>query len=373
MTLSAILGIVFVGLALASTFLMFQFWGYPYDEHRRKSSCPQWKMNVHRAVGFAYVAIYVVMLMHMVPRLWQYQIEFPARTVAHIMLGVSIGVILLLKLSILRWFRHFEEWMPALGVALLLCSVLLIALSLPASLRAIGGVGHEAFSDDNRARVRAQLEGAGFAPGTDLDALASEDALRAGRRVLLAECTFCHDLHTAIARPRTPQDWLRTVERMADKPTLGPVLEDDEIHAVTAYLVAITPDLQQSARAKRLEEEERRRSREALEDIEADDAEPDAATTPAPEPTPQPTSEPQPEPQTKPATKPRAKIDLVAAKKAFDRLCSTCHAASDTDDEPPRTRKAVDRLIERMIDNGLEAKKADLALVRAYLIATYAK
>ena len=70
-------------------------------------------------------------VVQMVPRLWEYQVEFPARTVAHFMLGFTIGVILLLKVSILRWFRHFEEWMPVLGVGLLTCTVLLSALSLP--------------------------------------------------------------------------------------------------------------------------------------------------------------------------------------------------------------------------------------------------
>jgi hypothetical protein len=130
-SVSAVLGVVFLALAFVSTFMMFKFWGYPYDKERRKSECPQWKMNIHRGVGYAYGIIYLVMMAQMVPRLWEYQVEFPARTVAHIMLGFTIGVILILKISILRWFRHFEEWMPVLGVALLTCTVLLSGLSLP--------------------------------------------------------------------------------------------------------------------------------------------------------------------------------------------------------------------------------------------------
>src|SRR5690606_23081843 len=106
--LTARLGIVFLGLALLATYLMFQYWGYPYDKEKRKSECPQWKMNIHRGVGYAYVALYVLMMAQMLPRMWTYQVEFPARTVAHIMLGITIGVLLLIKISILRWFRHFE-------------------------------------------------------------------------------------------------------------------------------------------------------------------------------------------------------------------------------------------------------------------------
>jgi cytochrome c5 len=383
MGLTAVLGIVFVALAFASTFLMFQFWGYPYDEAAKKSECPQWKHNLHRGVGYAYAIIYVVMMWHMVPRLWQYHIEFPPRTVAHIMLGITIGVILLVKIAILRWYRHFEEWMPVLGVALLLCTVLLVSLSLPGALRASGGVGHDAFSDANRARARTLLAEAGFPAGVDLEALTTEAALRDGRGVLLEKCAFCHDLQTAIARPRTPADWRRTVERMAEKPTLGPVLEEIDTRRVTAYLVAITPDLQQSARARRAAEEEHAEAKRAMEEIEGgddDDAEPIAEPTladagpvadagAASDPADAGSSAP-----AKPApSKPKRAADPAAAKAAYERICSQCHPASDTDDSPPRSRRAVDVLIARMVDNGLEAKAADLRLVREHLLATFVK
>jgi hypothetical protein len=54
-------------------------------------------------------------------------------------------------------------------------------------------------------------------------------------------------------------------------------------------------------------------------------------------------------------------------------MCSKCHPSSDIDDAPPRTRRAVDTLVARMVDNGLEASRADLSMVRAYLVATYVK
>ena len=102
---TSLLGIVFLGLSFAATFLMFHLWGYEYDEVNKKSSAPQWKMNIHRAIGFAYVIVYIVMMTEMVPRLWEYQVEFPARTVVHVLLGTIIGVVLLIKVSIIRFFR----------------------------------------------------------------------------------------------------------------------------------------------------------------------------------------------------------------------------------------------------------------------------
>ena len=374
-SVTALLGVLFLVLAFVSTYLMFKFWGYPYDKERRKSECPQWKMNIHRGVGYAYGIIYVAMMLEMVPRLWEYQVEFPARTVAHIMLGFTIGVILLLKVSILRWFRHFEEWMPVLGVGLLLCTVLLSALSLPFVFREqVIAASEETFSPANRARVRELLARSGLPPDTDLDALASESGLRRGRRVLLEECTFCHDLKTAIARPRTPEDWVGTVQRMAEKPSVGPRIQPDEAHHVAAYLVAITPELQESAKAKRAEEEKKEETLEAARELEAEPepvaAEPTTTEPPAETPAETPAGTPAPAPKAKPRRPPP---DPAAARRAFQAECSKCHKLADVDEKPPRSAREASALIQRMVENGMEARRKDLELIRWYLIETYVK
>ena len=70
----------------------------------------------------------------MVPRLWTYQIEFPARTVVHIALGMAVGVMLLLKISVVRFFRRLDQALvPLLGTGLLVWSVVLIGISVPAA------------------------------------------------------------------------------------------------------------------------------------------------------------------------------------------------------------------------------------------------
>ncbi len=379
-SVASVLGVLFLVLAFVSTYLMFHFWRYPYDKERRKSECPQWKMNIHRGVGYAYAIVYVVMMTQMVPRLWQYQVEFPARTVAHIMLGFTIGVLLILKISILRWFRHFEEWMPALGVSLLLCTVLLTGLSLPFVVRErLMASSEETFSAANRARVRQLLAGAGLPAWADLDELASEGGLRRGRRVLLEECTFCHDLRTAISRPRTPEDWMQTAERMAEKPTLGPEVDPLEVQQVAAYLVAITPELQASARAKRAEElgkEEALEAARALEDEAAGTAPADAgvpapgdagdagAQPAAPGPTPRPAPAPRPK---------RPPPDPAAARTTFEAVCSKCHELDDVAKNPPRSVRQTGALIQRMVENGMEASRKEIQLIRWYLIETYVK
>ena len=96
---NTILGLSFFLIAVASTLLMFHLWGYPFDHLTHTSAAPAGLVRLHRFLGYAYFAIYVTLMTQMVPRLWSYQIEFPARTVAHLMLGMAIGVILLIKIA----------------------------------------------------------------------------------------------------------------------------------------------------------------------------------------------------------------------------------------------------------------------------------
>jgi mono/diheme cytochrome c family protein len=371
---SATLGLVFLGLAFAATFLMFHLWGYPFDKTTRKSAAPRSLMYLHRVIGYSYAILYLFMMSHMVPRMWEYQVELPPRTVAHLLLGITIGVILIVKISIVRFFRHLEEWMPYLGTALLLCTVLLLGLSVPFAFRerllASGAAGGDVFSASNRARVAQQLSMSELPADAKKMDLAAVRSLVAGRDVLLDKCVKCHDLKTILARPRSANDWFTTVERMAEKPALFAPINDKEVYFVSAYLVAITPDLQRSKKKQREQEEERL---EAIADAEESmtPAPPPSAepVTPAPEPTPTPTPVPPPVAK-QPAPPPP---DPKVAKATFARVCSQCHELSDVDDAPPKSEAAVGKLLARMIENGMTAKQGELRVVKYYLLNHYVK
>jgi mono/diheme cytochrome c family protein len=347
---TATLGMLFALLGFAATFLMFHLWGYPFDKERRQSEAPPWARYLHRALGYLYAICYVIMMWHMLPRMWEYQVELPARTVAHVMLGFTIGFILIIKISIMRFFRHFEEWMPYLGTGLLFCTVLLLGLSLPAAAQE-RALAERAFSRDNVARVRQVLPSAGFPEGTDLELLTSSASLARGRHVLLRKCVRCHDLKTILLKPRTPADWLRTVERMTDKPALFDPIEEREMHAVTAYLVAITPELQRSQKQLRKEGEDKARAIQAARATEM--TAPPASDSGA---------------GAVPATK---AYDLAEAKTLYEEECSLCHELSEIDNKPPTSREAIDELIVRMIENDLELEEEDLEQVKFYLLKRF--
>jgi Family of unknown function (DUF6529) len=263
-TVSMWLGVSFVALAVISVLLQAWLWNPKYwDPVAKKSHAPPFWMFVHRLTGYLYAAIYVVMMYYMIPRLWEYQVELPARTVIHAVAAITIGVVLFTKILILRFFRYFEEAMPVLGMMLLICTIVLGSLSLPFAFRAHGT--SDVLTQDNRDRVLRILNGMRLPEGSHPDQLVSVGKLEEGREVLVRKCTLCHDLRTILAEPRTGDGWLSLCRRMQGKPTLGVPLSDSDVLTATAYLIAITPTLQDDARQRREQEEERE---EAVDDLD---------------------------------------------------------------------------------------------------------
>ncbi len=343
---NAILGILFLLLSAAGTFLMYKLWGYPFDHEKLKSSAPPGLMRLHHYIGYAYGIIYIYLISQMVPRLWSYQVEFPARTVAHLMLGMSIGVILIVKISIVKWFKHLESTLvPFLGTLLFVCTFLLIGLSVPFALKERflerSAVGGTAFSQENIERVRMLLSRAGLPGGANVEDLATFRSFKEGRDVLLSKCVQCHDLRTVLVKPRTPDNWVQTVSRMAERSVFNPI-SDDEQWRVATYLIAISPDLQKGFQQKKLQETEAVKTKQAIAEV------------------------------AKPAVDVALReFDLNVAKQTFEATCTQCHSLKNVERKPPGSADEAKALVARMVDNGLEAEQVELEQVLFYLTKTY--
>ncbi len=345
---SAILGLIFLGLANASVFLMFKLWGYPFDKETHKSEAPRSLVLLHRCLGYAYAILYIFMMWHMIPRLWNYQVELPPRTVAHLMLGITIGVLILVKVAILRFFRHFEEAMPYIGVSLLICTYLLIGLSVPFTFReTVLRSQTRAFSDEGIARTRKLIETAGLPADAPLDQLASKRKLREGQHVLQRKCVICHDMRTILAKPRTPPDWVRLVNRMAIKPVIGEPIFVEEQWSVSTYLIAITPDIKTAVkqqRAEKMRTDEAKAAAEIAVSIMKDEsANVGTADT----------------------------YDAAVAKALFEDKCSQCHPLGDVEDYPPLSKEDTTEMITRMIENGLYLTEKEVELITRYVNDNY--
>ncbi len=341
---SAIFGLIFLGLANASVFLMFKLWGYPFNKETHKSEAPRSLTILHRCLGYAYALLYIFMMWHMVPRLWSYQVELPPRTVAHLMLGITIGVLILVKVAILRFFRHFEESMPYIGVSLLICTYLLIGLSVPFSFHeTILSSQTRAFSEEGIARTRKLLDTAELPTEAPLDQLASKRKLREGQHVLQRKCVVCHDLRTILAKPRTPPDWVRLVHRMAIKPVIGEPITEQEEWSVSTYLIAITPDIKTAVKQQR---QEKMRTDEAKAAIEI------ASTVMEDGPI---------------NVGSAVNYNETEAKALFENKCSQCHPFEDVIDYPPTFKEETVEIINRMIDIGLYLEEEEIETIARYI------
>ncbi len=345
---NAVLGVVFLGVSMALTLLMFYAWGFPFDHEKFKSDAPKSVVWAHRLLGYIYVLIYIFLMWQMVPRLWTYQIELPARTVAHLMLGIAIGGLLFVKLLIVRFFRHLEDKLvPFLGVSLFLCTLVLVCLALPFTFREAylsrGALEGDMVNAERLERVREQLPKTGLTDENALKELASASGILAGRKVLINKCTQCHDLRTALARPRTPESWRQTVSRMASRSTILNPISETEQWQVTTYLIAISPTLQRTLRQKRNLDQQSADSQQAARMASekmmtmADD------------------------------------FNVDAARELFQTRCSQCHSPVLVEAKPPGSADEALQLVTRMVRNGLQGTDEELATIVRYLTLAYAK
>jgi cytochrome c5 len=161
--------------------------------------------------------------------------------------------------------------------------------------------------------------------------------------VLLSKCVQCHDLRTVLVKPRTPDNWVQTVSRMAERAVFNPI-SDDEQWRVATYLIAISPELQKGFREKKQQDTEAAKSKQAVAEV------------------------------SKPAVDLALKeFDMNVAKQTFEATCTQCHGLKNVEKSPPQSLKEARELVERMVDNGLEAEQEELEQVVFYLVRTYGK
>ena len=159
-----ILGVIFLLVGTAATFLMFYQMGLSLRCGKSpQSSAPMAQSVAENPRLYLYFLFYLYMMWAMIPRLWTYQVELPARTVAHLVLGIAIGAILATKTSLVRWFKFLEKTLALIiGVALFICTVVLVGLALPSYARE-AYLHRAAFSPERRDQLQGLLERAGLA------------------------------------------------------------------------------------------------------------------------------------------------------------------------------------------------------------------
>jgi mono/diheme cytochrome c family protein len=160
---------------------------------------------------------------------------------------------------------------------------------------------------------------------------------------------------------------------MAIKPMIGEPITQEDQWTVSAYLIAITPELQVSAKAQRKQQIQVSQAQNALAVLTNPDDVADEAIVNPDEVIVNPDEvivNPDGVEEIDEAPAEEA-YDPEAAKELFEITCSLCHDLSDVDNVPPTSEEETIELIVRMIDNGLFLEEEDIKTIARYLNETY--
>jgi len=124
-SLSAALGSLFVLLAGANVWVML------HASSRSKDHVAHGRlMRAHRLGGYAFILLFCVFLYFMALRIKGVSDELPPRLTFHFILALLLIPILLVKVLIARYYRHYSSALLFLGVTIFALSFALVAMNL---------------------------------------------------------------------------------------------------------------------------------------------------------------------------------------------------------------------------------------------------
>lgn len=208
------LGALMAAIAIVNAGLMAWLWRFPMrpDPTGRDpngvSTAPRVWTNVHRGLGYVFVLTYVVLLVEMVPRMWEFRVA-TASSVLHGALGVLVGVLLVIKIAVIRRFQRFGNRLPWIGGALAGSTLIVAALGIVPAWIVL----------------------------QPLQPLSPE--LARGRDVVARKCNQCHGASTIASEREDARKWARITREMQrfsrNIPGKQPITEEER-RLATRYL-----------------------------------------------------------------------------------------------------------------------------------------
>ncbi len=208
------LGVLMAAIAVVNASLMAWLWRFPMQpdptgrDPNGVSTAPRFPTNVHRVLGYVFVLAYAALLFEMVPRTWEFRTT-TASGIVHGALGIAVGVLLVVKIAVIRRFRRFGNRLPWIGGALAVTTLVVAALGIVPAWKVL--------------RPRAPLT----------------PQLAQGREVVSRKCNQCHGASTIASEREDARKWARITRKMQrfsrTIPGKEPITEEERLLA-TAYL-----------------------------------------------------------------------------------------------------------------------------------------
>ena len=119
-----------VSVTLASLFLFlcgFNLWNMLRGTSTRNAKL--W-VQVHRACGYAFIAVFIIFVYFMLLRIKGPSDELPPRLILHVAMAFALAPLLLIKVMVARYQKAARGLLTALGVAIFVIAVTLVSLNL---------------------------------------------------------------------------------------------------------------------------------------------------------------------------------------------------------------------------------------------------
>lgn len=204
-------------IAVINASLMAWLWRFPMapDPSRRSpqgiSTAPRAGVLLHRGLGYVFLLMYGTLLFEMLPRTWEFRVATPT-SIVHGIVGVFVGVLLTVKLAVIRRFHSFGHRLPWIGGTLAVTTVITVALGVVPAWRVV----------------------------QPLAQLTPEQAR--GRDAVSRKCNQCHGASTIASEREDAREWSRITRKMQRFsrriPGKDPISDEERI-AAAQYLPSI--------------------------------------------------------------------------------------------------------------------------------------
>lgn len=228
------IGLAMGAIAAINASLMAWLWRFPMkpDPSGRSphgiSTAPRAGVLLHRALGYVFILLYVALLFQMLPRTWEFRVATPT-SIVHGILGVLIGVLLTVKIAVIRRFHSFGHRLPWIGGTLALITVITSLLGAVPAWRVV----------------------------QPLAQLTPEEAH--GRDVVSRKCNQCHGASTIASEREDAREWSRISRKMQRFsrriPGKEPISDEERI-AAARFLSSILGEADEDEDAEEQEDVE---------------------------------------------------------------------------------------------------------------------
>ena len=209
--LSALIGVLFVLLAVGAVWLMFDG-----SRSAPQSDRAQRMIGAHRVAGYLFIALFCIMMWFMILKIKDRPDELPAPSMFHALIAVVMAPLLFIKVLVARYYRKHTSILVPLGLTIFVLAFVLVATTAgPYFLRTatVKNISLQA-----------------------IDMGVAKIDLQASEALMQRRCSRCHSLDRVVGAKKDARGWLATVDRMRGLPGSGISESDEKI--ILSYLLS---------------------------------------------------------------------------------------------------------------------------------------